>query len=169
MRTSRSPTPVITANGEVQTREEATVYVKQLDLFVKVMLLEETPAVLSLGKLCEGHGYTYPTEQQSKNNISSKRARESIAIHPTMYHLWILACRPVPLQRPHLLHHRISCQVYFSVKHYTREESGKKTLRSPTLKNRSRWTHLNSTPESSMKKEVLTLMSGEEFISPIAD
>ena len=35
MRTSRSPTTVMTANGEVQTREEATVYVKQLDLFVK--------------------------------------------------------------------------------------------------------------------------------------
>ena len=37
MRTSRSPTKVMTANGEVQTKEEATVYVKQLDLFVKVM------------------------------------------------------------------------------------------------------------------------------------
>ena len=59
MRTSRSPTTVVTANGEVQTREEATVYVKQLDLFVKDMLLEETPAVLSLEKLCEDHGYTY--------------------------------------------------------------------------------------------------------------
>ena len=30
--TSRSPTTVITANGEVQTREEATVYVKELDI-----------------------------------------------------------------------------------------------------------------------------------------
>ena len=59
MRTSRSPTALMTANGEVQTREEATVYVKQLDLFVKVMFFEETPAVLSLGKLCEDHGYTY--------------------------------------------------------------------------------------------------------------
>ena len=58
MRTS-SPTTVVTANGEVQTREEAMVYVKELDLFVTVMLLEETPAVLSLGKLCEDHGYTY--------------------------------------------------------------------------------------------------------------
>ena len=29
--TSRSPTTVITANGEVQTHEEATVYVKELD------------------------------------------------------------------------------------------------------------------------------------------
>ena len=47
MRTSRSPTTVMMANGEVQTREEATVYVKELDVFVTVMLLEETPAVLS--------------------------------------------------------------------------------------------------------------------------
>ena len=31
--TSRSPTTVITANGEVQTHEEATVYVKELDTF----------------------------------------------------------------------------------------------------------------------------------------
>ena len=59
MRTSRSPTTVMTANGEVQTREEATVDVKQLDIFVKVMLLEETHAVLSFGKLCEDHGDTY--------------------------------------------------------------------------------------------------------------
>ena len=59
MRTSRSPTTVMTANGEVQTREEATVCVPELDLFVTVMLLEETPAVLPLGKLCEDHGYTY--------------------------------------------------------------------------------------------------------------
>ena len=31
--TSRSLTTVITANGEVQTHEEATVYVKELDIF----------------------------------------------------------------------------------------------------------------------------------------
>ena len=44
MRTSRSPTTVITGNG--------------LDLFVTVMLLQENPAVLPLEKLCEEHGYT---------------------------------------------------------------------------------------------------------------
>ena len=58
-RTSRIPTTVMTANGEVQTKEEAAVFVKELDLFVRVMLLEEKPAVLSLEKLCEEHGYTY--------------------------------------------------------------------------------------------------------------
>ena len=51
MRTSRSPTTVMTASGEVQTRGEATVHVKQLDLFVKVMLVAETPTVLSLETL----------------------------------------------------------------------------------------------------------------------
>ena len=58
-RMTRNPTPVMMANGEVQTREEATVYVKELDLFVTVKLLEDTPAVLTLGKLCGDHGYSY--------------------------------------------------------------------------------------------------------------
>ena len=57
--TSRSPTTVITANGEVQTHEEATVYVKELDIFLTMKVLENTPAVLSLGKLCDEHGYSY--------------------------------------------------------------------------------------------------------------
>ena len=53
---SRNPETVVTANGEVQTHEEATVYVHDLELFVTAQILEDTPAVLSLGKLCEEHG-----------------------------------------------------------------------------------------------------------------
>ena len=75
MRTSRSPTTVMTANGEVQTREEATVFVNGLNFFVTVMFLEETPAVLSLGKLCEDHGYT--DNQRSKNHISPKKGKRN--------------------------------------------------------------------------------------------
>ena len=71
MRILRTFTTVMTANGEVQTREEATVCVKELDSFVTVMLLEETPAVLSLGKLCE--------ETVVKTHNSPKMARTSIA------------------------------------------------------------------------------------------
>ena len=56
---SCSPTIVITANGEVQTHEEAIVYVKELDIFLTVKVLENTPAVLSLGKLCDENGYSY--------------------------------------------------------------------------------------------------------------
>ena len=54
---SRPPTVVLTANGEVQAHEEAKVFVH--DLFATAQLLDETPAVLSLGKLCEDHGYSY--------------------------------------------------------------------------------------------------------------
>ena len=57
--TSRSPTTVITVNGEVQTHEEATVYVKELDTFLTKKVLDDTPAVLSLGKLCNEHGHSY--------------------------------------------------------------------------------------------------------------
>ena len=56
---SCSPTIVITANGEVQTHEEAIVYVKELDMFLTMKVLENTPAVLSLGKLCDENGYSY--------------------------------------------------------------------------------------------------------------
>ena len=56
---SCSPTIVITANGEVQMHEEGTVYVKELDIFLTMKVLENTPAVSSLGKLCDENGYSY--------------------------------------------------------------------------------------------------------------
>ena len=56
---SCSPTIVITANGEVQTHEEEIVYVKELDTFLTMKVLDNTPAVLSLGKLCDENGYSY--------------------------------------------------------------------------------------------------------------
>ena len=47
--TSKSPTTVITANGEVQTNEEAIVYVKRI----------WKNSWQSLGKLCDKHGHSY--------------------------------------------------------------------------------------------------------------
>ena len=70
MRISTHPTTVMTADGEVQTREEATIYVKELDFFVTEMLLEETPASLSVGKLCEDHGYTYHWTSDQKPHLT---------------------------------------------------------------------------------------------------
>ena len=58
LRRSRNPITVVTANEEVQTNEEAQVYLHDLHLFVTVQLFEDTDDVLSLGKLCEEHGYT---------------------------------------------------------------------------------------------------------------
>ena len=67
--TSRSPTTVFTANGEVQTNEEATVYVREFDTFLTMKLLEDTPAVLSLGKLCDEHGHSYEWINSQKSHL----------------------------------------------------------------------------------------------------
>ena len=72
MRTTKSPTTVMTANGEVQTREKGTAHVKQLDLFVKVMLVEETPTVLYLVKLCEDHGFSHHWTSGQKLILTKK-------------------------------------------------------------------------------------------------
>ena len=77
--TSCSPTTVITANGEVQTHEEATVYVKELDIFLTMKVLEDTPAVLSLGKLCDEHGYSYEWINGQKPHL----IKNGIRIHNT--------------------------------------------------------------------------------------
>ena len=63
---SCSPTIVITANGEVQTHEEAIVYVKELDIFLTMKVLENTAAVLSLGKLCDEKRVFLRMDQWSK-------------------------------------------------------------------------------------------------------
>ena len=70
LRRSRNSTVVLTANGEVHTNQEAQVYVHDLNLFVTVRFLEETHAVLSLGKLCEDHGYSYEWARGQKPRLT---------------------------------------------------------------------------------------------------
>ena len=66
---SFSPTIVISANGEVQTHEEAIVYVNELDIFLIMKVLESTPAVLSLGKLRDENGYSYEWINGQKSHL----------------------------------------------------------------------------------------------------
>ena len=68
-------TTVITANGVVQTHEEATVYANDLDLFVTVHILEGTSAVPSA---CEDRGYTYEWTSGQKPFVI-KNVRQCIA------------------------------------------------------------------------------------------
>ena len=67
---SRTPTVVLTASGEVPTHGEAQVFVHDLNLYVTVQLLDETAAVLSLGKLCEDHGYSYEWVSSQKPRLT---------------------------------------------------------------------------------------------------
>ena len=73
--TSRSPTTVFAADGEVQTNEEATVYVRELDIFLTMKLFEDTPAVLSLKKLCDEHGYSFEWINGQKPHLIKKGVR----------------------------------------------------------------------------------------------
>ena len=72
---SCSPTIVISANGEVQTHEEAIVYVKELDILLTLKVLENTPAVLSLGKLCDENGHSYEWINGQKPHLISNGIR----------------------------------------------------------------------------------------------
>ena len=72
LRNSRNPTTAVTANEEVHTNDEAQVYVHDLDLFVTVQLLEDTPAVFPLGKLCQEHGYAYEWTSGQKPHLTTR-------------------------------------------------------------------------------------------------
>ena len=75
---SCSPTIVITANGEVQTQEEAIVYVNESDIFFTMKVLENTPAVLSLGKLCDENGVLPRMDQWSKTISHQRRDSDNL-------------------------------------------------------------------------------------------
>ena len=70
---SRNPTVVLTVNGQVHTNEEAQAFVHDIDLFATVQLLEETPAVLSLGQLCEEPRIFLCAGQRSKATVDLRR------------------------------------------------------------------------------------------------
>ena len=77
-------------------RDEATVYVKELDfLLVTVKLREDTPAVLSLGKLSEDSGYSYEWTSGQRNHNSSKMADEYFAARRTTHRSLSLVYRLV--------------------------------------------------------------------------
>ena len=109
MRTSRSPTTVMTANGEVKTREEATVCVKPIGLTRQSYVSWRNSRSWRDSVRIFG---IHTTGSAVKNHISSEMAKELIAIFRTMYHLWFLVYRRVlPQLHLHLLlhhlHHRV--------------------------------------------------------------
>ena len=94
---SCSPTIVITANGEVQTHEEAIVYVKELGIFLTMKVLENTLAVLLLGKLCDENGYSNEWSNGQKPHlikngiriICNRELRSNCGSRHVKFFLWI--------------------------------------------------------------------------------
>ena len=83
---SCSPTIIITANGEVQTHEEATVYVKELDIFLTMKVLENTRAVLSLGKFCNENGGSHASSSHEVSLEPTTKRREDLGKHSVYTH-----------------------------------------------------------------------------------
>ena len=108
---SCSPTIVMTANGEVQTHEEATVYVKELDIFLTVKVLDNTPAVLSLGKLCDENGYSYEWINGQKPHLILNGIR-TLCNTRTSFLLWFQACHLIKKRDSDTVQHgefRVCC------------------------------------------------------------
>ena len=89
---SCNPTIVITANGEVQTHEEAIVYVKELDMFLTMQVLENTPAQ----KYCRSESFAMKTGTPTngsmvKNHISLRTEFGSFVTRRTSFQSWFLA------------------------------------------------------------------------------
>ena len=73
LRRSRTPTVVLTANGKCTPVKKKQVFVHDLNLFVTVQLLEETPAVQLLGKLLRRPRILLWVGQRSKASIDQRR------------------------------------------------------------------------------------------------
>ena len=103
---SCSPTIVVIANGEVQTHEEATVYVKELDTFLTMKVLETRQ------QYCRLESVAMKTDipmngSTVKNHISFKTGFGYPAIRRTSFLLWFQACQVRPLDLTHQLQGRL--------------------------------------------------------------
>ena len=95
--TSRSPTTFKTANGEVQTHEEATVYVKEMDIFLTMKVFDKTHQ-----QYCRSESFAMKTGiptngSMVKNHISLKTGFGYSATRKTSFLSWFQACQVRPL------------------------------------------------------------------------
>ena len=93
--TSRSPMTVITANGEMQTNEEATVYVKELAIFSTMRKSSRTRQ-----QYCRSESFSMKTDTHMngstvKNHISLKTGFGYSAIRKISYQSWFLVYQRV--------------------------------------------------------------------------
>ena len=94
---SRTPTVVLTANGEVYTHDGAQVFVHDSNQFVTVQLLEETPVVLSQGVLCKDHGYSYECVNGQEPRLTPTLMTACRTLYPSL--AWPWSCRVLDDER----------------------------------------------------------------------
>ena len=76
-RFQRKDTTAFTANGTTRTTAQATVYVKDVHMFVTVQLLKDSAAVLDLGNSAKNMGNLLNGEKANHNSASGGRVRRT--------------------------------------------------------------------------------------------
>ena len=76
VRISKNPTTVVTANSEVLAKAEATVYVRELDLFVTVMLRRRYTGSSFTRKTLRRSRVYSPLDQWSETTSHQKKGRK---------------------------------------------------------------------------------------------
>ena len=66
---SKNPTTVVTAQRRSANKRRSDRACQRIGLFVTAKLLFDTRAILSLGKLCENHRYSYDRTSGQKPQL----------------------------------------------------------------------------------------------------
>ena len=96
---SCSPTIDITANGEVQTHEEAIVYVKEVDIFLTLKSPRKHASSIVARKALRWKRIFSWMDQWSKTTSHEKTGFGYPATRRTSFLLWFQACNIRPLDR----------------------------------------------------------------------
>ena len=94
------PTIVITSSGEVPTHQEATVHVKELDLFLTMKVLDKHQRYYRSESFAMNTDTLTNGSTVKKNHISSRKGFEYDATRRTSVPSWFQACQRV---RPSVL------------------------------------------------------------------
>ena len=174
--------------GEVQTNEEAQVNVHDLGLFVTVKILDDTPAVPSLEKLCEEHRYSHEWVSSQKSRFI-KKVKIFSAKRKTSYLLLFQGCHPilVPGSSSTSTTQDLSSSGPESDVTNRLQETGARQTPTTTKQNKKRndhrdslrdlpeWLELDRMDGSEIHakrlnaKEVIAPKDGEQFIIPVED
>ena len=95
LRRSKNPTCDLPRPGAVHINEYAQVSVHDLDLFVTVQLLDETPAVLLLHQLCSERGYSFEWKTAKLHNWP-RMGRQVLVKWTTQYFSLYQDCHHIP-------------------------------------------------------------------------
>ena len=81
------------------------MYVEELGIFLTMKVPENTPGVLSLGKLLDENGYSYEWINGQEPHLIKKTGLGLSATQRTLFLMWFQSCQVLPLDLDQLQGH----------------------------------------------------------------